>query len=97
MAALGLCCCAGFSLVVASGSRSLAGVRELLMPVASLIAEHKPWGPRASVVATHGLSCCSSEATEDRLNGCGAQHMLLHGMWCLPRSGIEPMSPALAG
>ena len=34
-------------------------------------------------VAVHRLSCCGTQ--------------LLLGMWDLPRSGSEPMSPALAG
>ena len=32
-----------------------------------------------------------------RLNSCGAQALLLRGMWDLPGSVIEPASPALAG
>ena len=31
------------------------------------------------------------------LSGRGAQAQLLHGKWNLPRPGIEPGSPALAG
>ena len=38
-----------------------------------------------SVVAAHGLSSCGSRA------------QLLRGMWDLPRPGLEPGSPALAG
>ena len=38
-----------------------------------------------SVAAVHGLSNCDTRA------------LLLHGMWNLPRSGIKPVSPALAG
>ena len=38
-----------------------------------------------SVVVAHGLSSC------------GARALLLHGMWDLPRPGLEPVSPALAG
>ena len=30
-------------------------------------------------------------------SGCGAWAQLLHGMWGLPRSGIESMSLAWAG
>ena len=36
-------------------------------------------------------------ALECRLSSCGARAQLLHGMWDLPRPGIEPVSPALAG
>ena len=32
-----------------------------------------------------------------RLSSCGSQAQLLCGMWDLPRAGLEPMSPALAG
>ena len=41
LAALGLCCCAGFSLVVESRGYSLIVVRELLIVVASLVVEHR--------------------------------------------------------
>ena len=36
---------------------------------------------------TRRLSSCS----------CGSRAQLLRGMWDLPRPGLEPMSPALAG
>ena len=32
-----------------------------------------------------------------RLSSCGARAYLLCGMWDLPRPGLEPVSPALAG
>ena len=32
-----------------------------------------------------------------RLSNCGSRAHLLRGMWDLPRPGLEPMSPALAG
>ena len=32
-----------------------------------------------------------------RLSSCGPQAQLLRGMWDLPRPGLEPVSPALAG
>ena len=41
LAVLGLCCCAGLSLVVASGGYSLAAVCRLLIAVASLLVEHR--------------------------------------------------------
>ena len=50
-----------------------------------------------SVLVAPGLSSCGTWALECKLNGCGAQAWLLCGMWDLPRSGIEPMSPALTG
>ena len=51
-----------------------------------------------------GFSCCraralgmraSAAAAEQRLTSCGALTLLLCGMWNLPGSSIEPMSPAL--
>ena len=44
LAVLGLCCCMGVSLVVASGGYSLAAVGGLLTAVVSLVAEHRLWG-----------------------------------------------------
>ena len=32
-----------------------------------------------------------------RLSSCGSRAQLLRGMWALPRPGLEPVSPALAG
>ena len=40
MAALGLCCCLGFSLAVASEGYSLVVVPGFLIAEASLVAEH---------------------------------------------------------
>ena len=44
-----------------------------------------------------GFSSCDSRALECRLSSCGAPAQLLRGMWDLPRPGLEPVSPALAG
>ena len=43
-----------------------------------------------------GLSSRSSLALEHRLSNCGTHSQLLRGMWDLPGSGIEPVSPELA-
>ena len=51
----------------------------------------------ASVVVAHRHSSCGSWALEHRLSSCGAVALLLCGIWNLPRPGIKPMSPALAG
>ena len=71
LAMLGLCCCAGCSLVVAIRGGSPAAVCGLLTAVASLAAEHGLQGAWASVLvapglwstgsvaAAHGL-CCST-------------------------------------
>ena len=52
-----------------------------------------------------GFSCCgawalgawASVAVACGLSSCGSQAQLLCGMWDLPRPGLEPVSPALAG
>ena len=43
-----------------------------------------------------GLSSCRSQALKSCLSSCGTWAYLLQGMWNLLRTGIEPMSPALA-
>ncbi|KAI4555082.1 hypothetical protein MJT46_015468 [Ovis ammon polii x Ovis aries] len=48
LAVLGLHWCAGFSLVVASRSCSVAVVRRLLIVVVSLGSDHGLWGPQLS-------------------------------------------------
>ena len=52
---------------------------------------------QASVVVAHGLSICASRTVEHRLSSCSTQAQFLHGMWDLPRPGIKPRSPTLAG
>ena len=54
------------------------------------IAVHGPLTVAASLVAEHRLQTC-------RLRSCGSRAQLLRGMWDLPRPGLEPVSPALAG
>ena len=54
------------------------------------IAVHGPLTIAASPVGEHRLQT-------RRLSNCGPWAQLLRGMWDLPRPGLEPMSPALAG
>ena len=54
------------------------------------IAVHGPLTIAASPVAEHRLQT-------RRLSNCGSRAQLLRGMWDLPRPGLEPVSPALAG
>ena len=54
------------------------------------IAVHGPLTIVASLVAEHRLQM-------HRLSSCGSRAQLLRSMWDLPRPGLEPMSPALAG
>ena len=54
------------------------------------IAVRGPLTIAASLVAGHRLQT-------RRLSSCGARAQLLCSMWDLPRPGLEPVSPALAG
>ena len=54
------------------------------------IAVRGPLTIVASPVAEHRLQT-------RRLSNCGSRAQLLRGMWDLPRPGLEPVSPALAG
>ena len=54
------------------------------------IAVRGPLTIAASLVAEHWLQTL-------RLSSCGSRAQLLRGMWDLPRPGLEPASPALAG
>ena len=59
------------------------------------------WGPL--FIAVRGpLTIVASLVVEHRLqtrrlSSCGSRASLLRGMWDLPRPGLEPVSPALAG
>ena len=95
---LSLHCCVGFSLVSASGGYSTSpAVLGLLIVVASLVAEPELQGTQAALVLAHGLSSCGYRALECRLSSCGTRAWLVQGMWGLPGSGIEALSPALTG
>ena len=54
------------------------------------IAVHGPLTIAASSVAEHRLQT-------RRLSSCGSRAQLFRGMWDLPRPGLEPVFPALAG
>ena len=54
------------------------------------IAVRGPLTIAASLVAEH-------RPQMRRLSSCGSWAQLLRGMWDLPRPGLEPASPALAG
>ena len=59
------------------------------------------WGPL--FIAVRGpLTITASLVAEQRLqtrrlSSCGSRALLLRSMWDLPRPGLEPVSPALAG
>ena len=54
------------------------------------ITVHGPLTIMVSLVVEHRLQT-------RRLSNCGSRAQLLRGMWDLPRPGLEPVSPALAG
>ena len=54
------------------------------------IAVRGPLTVVASLVAEHRLQT-------HRLSSCGSRAQLLRGLWDIPRPGLEPVSPALAG
>ena len=55
------------------------------------------WLRRVFVAVRGLLIAVASLVVERRLSSCGARAQLLRGMWDLPGSGIEAVSPALAG
>ena len=81
LAAPGLCCCTGFSLVVElrRGGSPLVAVCGLL-PAAASFAEHR-------------LRVCLWSA----VSIVAANSLLLRGTWDLPGTGIKPLSPAAVG
>ena len=85
LAVLGLCFCTrAFSSCGKRGPLFIA-VRGPLF-----ISVHGPLAITASLVAEHRLQTC-------RLSSCGSRAQLLRSMWDLPRPGLKPTSPALAG
>ena len=54
-------------------------------------------GVQALGVVARRIRSCGSWALEHRVSSCGIQAELLRGIWDLPDTGVEPMSPALAG
>ena len=73
----------GLYLALANGDYSLAAVHGLFTEVASLVAEHRPWGVQPLAFAVPRKLRCTG----------------LVVLWHVgsSRSGIEPTSPALAG
>ena len=52
-----------------------------------------------SALASHyrGLSCCGAQAPDAQAQQLWLMGPVARGMWDLPRLGLEPMSPELAG
>ena len=93
MAVLGLRFCArAFSSCGKWGPPFIAVRGPLFIAVRGplFIAVRGPLTIAASLVSEHRLQT-------RRLSNCGSRAHLLCGMWDLPRPGLEPVSPALAG
>ena len=68
---------------------------------ARAFSSYGKWGP-LSIAVRRLLTITASLVAEHklqmrRLSNYGSQAQLLRGMWHLPRPGLEPVSPALAG
>ena len=87
--------CTGFFQLQRAGATLRCGARSSHCSGLSCGAQAP--GLWASVVVAHRLSSCGSWALEHRLSSCGARVQFLCSMWDLPRPGLEPVSPALAG
>ena len=74
------------------GRYALAAGHGLLTAVASLLQN-----TGSGALRLRQLQHVGSTAEACRLNICGTWASLLCGVWNLPRPGIDPMSPALAG
>ena len=84
MAVLGLHFCARAFSSVASGGHSSSRCGGHFSSRCAGLSPSRP------LVAEHRLQT-------RRLSNCGSRAELLRGMWDLPRPGLEPASPALAG
>ena len=63
-----------------------------LVVVSGLLSSCGPQAPHCG-----GFSCCGAQALECvGFGSCDAQAWLSHSLWNLPRSGIKPVSQALA-
>ena len=87
---------AGFLQLQRAGATLRCGVRTPHCGVSSC-CEARALGAQASIVVARRLSSCGLRALERRLSSFGTWAQLLRSMQDLPRPGIKPVSPALAG
>ena len=85
----------GFSLVVVSRGYSPVAVRGLLIGSGFSCCGAPALGTQGSVVIVRGLSSCGWGLQS--IGSVVVVHRLSSSVACLLGSGIEPMSPALAG
>ena len=64
---------------------------------ASLVVKQGLQVMQASVAAICGSVVAAHGVLEHRLKSCGTRAQLFRGLWDFSKSGIEPVSPALAG
>ena len=97
LAVFGLRCCPQAFSSCREWGLLFVAVRGLLTVVTSLVVEHGLQVCGLQQLWHVGFSSCGSRALERRLSSCGTQALLLCGVWDLPRPGLQPMCPALAG
>ena len=90
LAALVFIAACGLSLVAASGGYSSLQCVVFSQQWLVFVVEHRLQACGLQQLWHARLSHCGSRALEHRAQ-------LLRGMWDLPRPGLEPVSPALAG
>ena len=83
--------CAGSSLLCSFPLAVVSGGFSRVVALGFLTAVASPVG------VAHALVCTASVVQAHRLRNRRARASLLHTTWDLPGSGIEPLSPALAG
>ena len=92
---MGLCCCAGLSLVVESKGCPLGAVSGLLILVASLVVSTGSRARGVQQLQPPGPGPAPVNWAQAQESWC--PRLVALNVWGLPRSGIEPVSPALAG
>ena len=95
LSAVGLCCCAGLSLVVESKGCPLGAVSGLLILVASLVVSTGSRARGVQQLQPPGPGPAPVNWAQAQESWCPG--LVALNVWDLPRSGIEPVSPALAG
>ena len=88
--------CLCWVFIVASAFSS-CGEQELLFSCHVQTSHFGGFSCCEASLGPEGFSGCPSQALEHRLDSCGAGAQLFCSMWGLPESGIELVSPALAG
>ena len=97
MTALGLQCCSGDFSSWGSRGYFFVSAHGLFIAVASLVNGEQVLCAWTLIFAARQLRSCGSQAREPGLQQLWQMTWLLRNLWNLPRPGIDPVSPALAG